>query len=175
MLRASDISHQAATPASPPSTVIASAAKQSSVPRATLGCFVAALLAMTAHVQKSPFRFLSPSAVPPPPAKPLSYTPRPRHPGAMAPPPLPHSDDLLFTPVESDYRGANGWTSAVQRAFVGKLSPCGVVARSGCARRRTTGSLCRAARTRPARGSPGSRPARRTIVARPPYGIAERA
>ena len=31
-----------------PAPVIASAAKQSSVPRVTLGCFVAALLAMTA-------------------------------------------------------------------------------------------------------------------------------
>ena len=36
-------------------------------------------------------------------------------------------DLLLFTPVESAYRGANGWSSAVQRAFVGALSRCGVV------------------------------------------------
>ena len=46
----------------------------------------------------------------------------------MTPPPLPTPDDLLFTPVESHHCGANGWTSAVQRAFVGKLSLCGVVA-----------------------------------------------
>ncbi len=38
-------------------------------------------------------------------------------------------DDLLvFTPVPWAYRGANGWSSEVQRAFVGALARCGVVA-----------------------------------------------
>ena len=37
-------------------------------------------------------------------------------------------DLLLFTPVETAYRGANGWSSAVQRAFVGALARTGVVA-----------------------------------------------
>ncbi|HEX8389239.1 MAG TPA: hypothetical protein VF636_09490 [Sphingomonas sp.] len=37
-------------------------------------------------------------------------------------------DLLLFTPVETAYRGANGWSSEVQRAFVAALARCGTVA-----------------------------------------------
>ena len=37
-------------------------------------------------------------------------------------------DLLLFTPVATAYRGANGWSSEVQRAFVAALARCGVVA-----------------------------------------------
>ncbi|HEX8484618.1 MAG TPA: hypothetical protein VF643_04465 [Sphingomonas sp.] len=35
---------------------------------------------------------------------------------------------LLFTPVQTTYRGANGWSSEVQRAFVAALARSGVVA-----------------------------------------------
>jgi hypothetical protein len=35
---------------------------------------------------------------------------------------------LLFTPVRTAYRGANGWSSEVQRAFVAALARTGVVA-----------------------------------------------
>ena len=35
---------------------------------------------------------------------------------------------LLFAPVETAYRGANGWTGEVQRAFVGALARMGTVA-----------------------------------------------
>jgi hypothetical protein len=35
---------------------------------------------------------------------------------------------LLFTPVATAYRGANGWSGEVQRAFVAALARCGVVA-----------------------------------------------
>jgi len=41
--------------------------------------------------------------------------------------PAPPDDLLLFAPVATAYRGANGWTSAVQRAFVAALARCGVV------------------------------------------------
>ena len=42
---------------------------------------------------------------------------------------LDQPDDLLlFTPAASAYRGANGWSSEVQRAFVAALARCGVVA-----------------------------------------------
>ena len=45
------------------------------------------------------------------------------------PAPLPEPDDLLlFTPAPSAYRGTHGWSSEVQRAFVGALARCGVVA-----------------------------------------------
>lgn len=37
-------------------------------------------------------------------------------------------DLLLFTPVASAYRGANGWLSEVQRAFIAALARTGVVA-----------------------------------------------
>ncbi|HEU0044435.1 hypothetical protein [Sphingomonas sp.] len=37
-------------------------------------------------------------------------------------------DLLLFTPVVSAYRGANGWTAEVQRAFIAVLARSGVVA-----------------------------------------------
>lgn len=37
-------------------------------------------------------------------------------------------DLLLFTPVETAYRGANGWSSEVQRAFIAALARTGVVA-----------------------------------------------
>ena len=37
-------------------------------------------------------------------------------------------DLLLFTPVVSAYRGTNGWTAEVQRAFVAALARTGVVA-----------------------------------------------
>ena len=37
-------------------------------------------------------------------------------------------DLLLFTPVASAYRGANGWSAEVQRAFIAALARCGVVA-----------------------------------------------
>ena len=41
----------------------------------------------------------------------------------------PQPDDLLlFAPVASAYRGANGWTAEVQRAFVDALARTGVVA-----------------------------------------------
>ncbi|WP_375402657.1 hypothetical protein [uncultured Sphingomonas sp.] len=40
----------------------------------------------------------------------------------------PPDDLLLFAPVRTAYRGANGWSSAVQRAFVGALARTGVVA-----------------------------------------------
>lgn len=41
----------------------------------------------------------------------------------------PDADDLLlFTPVPTVYRGANGWSSEVQRAFVAALARTGVVA-----------------------------------------------
>ena len=42
--------------------------------------------------------------------------------------PDPHDSLLLFTPVATHYRGANGWSSEVQRAFVAALARCGVVA-----------------------------------------------
>ena len=42
--------------------------------------------------------------------------------------PAPPDDLLLVTPVQSTYRGANGWTTEVQRAFVAALARCGVVA-----------------------------------------------
>jgi len=42
--------------------------------------------------------------------------------------PEPPDDLLLFAPVATAYRGANGWSSDVQRAFVGALARCGVVA-----------------------------------------------
>lgn len=35
---------------------------------------------------------------------------------------------LLFTPVVTAYRGANGWSAAVQRAFVAALARTGVLA-----------------------------------------------
>lgn len=35
---------------------------------------------------------------------------------------------LLFAPVQSAYRGANGWSAEVQRAFVAALARSGVVA-----------------------------------------------
>lgn len=35
---------------------------------------------------------------------------------------------LLFTPVATTYRGANGWTAEVQRAFIAALARTGVVA-----------------------------------------------
>lgn len=38
------------------------------------------------------------------------------------------NDLLLFTPAPCAYRGANGWSSEVQRAFVAALARCGVVA-----------------------------------------------
>jgi hypothetical protein len=41
--------------------------------------------------------------------------------------PEPPDDLLLFTPVHTAYRGANGWTSEVQRAFVAALARTGVV------------------------------------------------
>lgn len=45
------------------------------------------------------------------------------------PDPLPDVDDLLlFAPVVTAYRGANGWSSEVQRAFVAALARCGTVA-----------------------------------------------
>lgn len=37
-------------------------------------------------------------------------------------------DLLLFTPVPVAYRGANGWSSEVQRAFIAALARTGVVA-----------------------------------------------
>ena len=37
-------------------------------------------------------------------------------------------DLLLFAPVPTAYRGANGWSAEVQRAFVGALARCGTVA-----------------------------------------------
>lgn len=37
-------------------------------------------------------------------------------------------DLLLFTPVATAYRGANGWSSEVQRAFIAALARTGVVA-----------------------------------------------
>lgn len=37
-------------------------------------------------------------------------------------------DLLLFAPVPTSYRGANGWTAKVQRAFVAALARTGVVA-----------------------------------------------
>ena len=37
-------------------------------------------------------------------------------------------DLLLFTPMVSAYRGANGWTPEVQRAFIAALARTGVVA-----------------------------------------------
>jgi hypothetical protein len=41
----------------------------------------------------------------------------------------PQPDDLLlFAPVASAYRGANGWTAEVQRAFVDALARTGVIA-----------------------------------------------
>ena len=42
--------------------------------------------------------------------------------------PEPPDDLLLFTPVATAYRGANGWTAEVQRAFVAALARTGVVA-----------------------------------------------
>ena len=42
--------------------------------------------------------------------------------------PIPPDDLLLFTPVHTTYRGANGWSSEVQRAFVAALAQCGTVA-----------------------------------------------
>ena len=40
----------------------------------------------------------------------------------------PPDDLLLFAPVATAYRGANGWSSEVQRAFVAALARTGVVA-----------------------------------------------
>ena len=39
-------------------------------------------------------------------------------------------DLLLFAPVQTAYRGANGWSAAVQRAFVAALARSGVVAQA---------------------------------------------
>lgn len=36
-------------------------------------------------------------------------------------------DLLLFAPVQTAYRGANGWSAEVQRAFVAALERCGTV------------------------------------------------
>lgn len=41
--------------------------------------------------------------------------------------PEPPDALLLFTPVPTAYRGANGWTAEVQRAFVAALARTGVV------------------------------------------------
>ena len=48
----------------------------------------------------------------------------------MSHPDSPDEPDslLLFTPVQTTYRGANGWSSEVQRAFVAALARTGVVA-----------------------------------------------
>ena len=37
-------------------------------------------------------------------------------------------DLLLFAPVQTAYRGANGWSAEVQRAFIAALARSGVVA-----------------------------------------------
>lgn len=39
-------------------------------------------------------------------------------------------DLLLFAPVQTAYRGANGWSAEVQRAFIGALARSGVVAQA---------------------------------------------
>jgi len=61
----------------------------------------------------------------------LSYSPRSVPPAIAMTRPDPSvatRDPMFFTPVATAYRGANGWSAEVQRAFVAALARCGVVA-----------------------------------------------